>query len=122
MAASGIPEPNNSHALQAMEMAKAMLSYINSIKTTNSKKVKIRIGMHSGSIVAGVIGKKKFVYDLWGNTVNIASRLEAYGKAGEIHISKELMKLLKGHYKFERCGMKEYKGVGKIDTYRLLIN
>ena len=122
MAASGIPEPSSSHAKQAMGMATAMLKYINSVKILHSKKLNIRIGMHCGSLVAGIIGKKKFVYDLWGDTVNIASRLESSGEPGKINISKQMMKKIKGNYHFERRGMKEYKGIGKLETYLVLID
>ena len=122
MAASGIPEPSSSHAIQAMGMATAMLKYINSVKISHSKKLNIRIGMHCGSLVAGIIGKKKFVYDLWGDTVNIASRLESSGEPGKINISKQMMKKIKGNYQFERRGMKEYKGIGKLETYLVLID
>ena len=119
LAASGIPKPIKTHAENAMKMATDILKYIEEIKAYGSE-LNIRIGMHSGSIVAGVIGKKKFVYDLWGDTVNIASRMESQGSAGKIHVTETVMKKLKDQYNFESCGKKEFKGVGKINTYYLL--
>ena len=119
LAASGIPKPIKTHAENAMKMATDILKYIEEIKAYGSE-LNIRIGMHSGPIVAGVIGKKKFVYDLWGDTVNIASRMESQGSTGKIHVTETVMKKLKDQYNFESCGKKEFKGVGKINTYYLL--
>jgi class 3 adenylate cyclase len=119
LAASGIPKPIKTHTENAMKMATDILKYIEEIKAYGSE-LNIRIGMHSGPIVAGVIGKKKFVYDLWGDTVNIASRMESQGSTGKIHVTGTVMKKLKDQYNFESCGKKEFKGVGKINTYYLL--
>jgi class 3 adenylate cyclase len=76
--------------------------------------------MHSGPVVAGIIGTRKFVYDLWGDTVNIASRMESHGQAGKIHCSETVFKQLSSIYKFERRGAIDIKGKGKMDTYFLI--
>jgi len=96
MVVSGAPEPREDHAevmaLMALEMLEAMKEF-RSIST--GKEIQIRVGIHSGEVVAGVIGKKKFAYDLWGDAVNTASRMESHGEAGKIHVSEEFVRELK---------------------------
>ena len=81
--------------------------------------VKLRIGIHSGPVVAGVIGEKKFAYDLWGDTVNTASRLESSGIENRIHVSTETRELLGDSYLFEARGLIEIKGKSPLETYFL---
>lgn len=79
----------------------------------------IRIGIHSGSFVAGVIGTKKFIYDLWGDTVNTASRMESTGLPGRVQVSEATHALLAAHFQLEERGEIEVKGKGKMRTYLL---
>ena len=81
--------------------------------------VKFRIGMQTGPLVAGVIGEKRFLYDVWGDTVNTASRMESHGVAGEIQVSREVAQRLEGRFAFRYRGPVEVKGKGVMETYFL---
>ena len=87
MVASGIPVPNGNHARDLADFSLDMRNCMETYSQDNGLSIQIRIGIHSGPAVAGVIGKKKFIYDVWGDTVNTAARMESHGKPGEIHIS-----------------------------------
>ncbi|MGC1395576.1 MAG: adenylate/guanylate cyclase domain-containing protein, partial [Coleofasciculaceae cyanobacterium] len=79
----------------------------------------IRIGIHTGPVIAGIIGTKKFIYDLWGDTVNIASRMESHGVPGSIQVTEETYQRLKNQYIFEDRGLIQVKGKGKMNCYLL---
>ena len=81
---------------------------------------KIRVGIHCGPAVAGVIGVEKIAYDIWGDTVNTASRMESYGLPDMIHTSKQVYDLLKGKFVFEKRGLIDIKGKGMMETYFLM--
>jgi class 3 adenylate cyclase len=81
--------------------------------------MQVRIGIHSGPVVAGVIGKHKFIYDLWGDTVNIASRMESHGDPSMIHVSQATRNLLEGRYRFTDRGEMPIKGKGMMRTFFL---
>ncbi len=124
MVAGGLPQRSHDHcervALFALEMLRlsgssSTLSNINHLDT-----FALRIGMHTGSAIAGVIGTSKFSYDLWGDTVNIASRMETYGVAGKIHTSDAVFAQLNRQYIFEERGVLDIKGKGTMNTYFLL--
>ncbi|MDJ0706147.1 MAG: adenylate/guanylate cyclase domain-containing protein [Leptolyngbyaceae cyanobacterium MO_188.B28] len=120
MVAGGLPTPRPDHAEAIAEMALAMRQEINRLSQTLKQSLDIRIGINSGPVVAGVIGTKKFIYDLWGDTVNIASRMESQGIAGGIQIAPATYTHLQGKYLIEHRGSIEVKGKGEMETYWLM--
>ncbi|MFO0554978.1 MAG: adenylate/guanylate cyclase domain-containing protein [Polyangiaceae bacterium] len=117
MVAAGLPEPDTKHAAHAVEMALRMREALEELNQTKGYGLAIRIGVHSGPVVAGVIGKKKFIYDLWGDTVNTASRMESHGSKGLVHISEATAELVKGLFTLEPRGTIQVKGKGDMVTY-----
>ncbi|MEC8644452.1 MAG: adenylate/guanylate cyclase domain-containing protein [Pseudomonadota bacterium] len=117
MAAAGVPKANPDHASLALEMGLRMLEYVKSLDPIMGADLAMRIGVHSGSAVAGVIGKKKFVYDLWGDAVNTAQRMESHGFANEVHISDATARLVTGKYQVSSQGLREIKGKGLMETF-----
>ena len=115
MAASGIPEPRKDHAGAAIGFARAIIRELPRLE--EGRGLELRIGIGSGPIVAGLIGRKRFIYDVWGHTVNLASRLEASGVPGRIHISRETMEALGGTGRAEPRGVLDLKGIGLVPTY-----
>jgi adenylate cyclase len=119
MVAGGIPIERPDHAEAIAEMALDMLAAIHELNVKLDAKFDLRIGINSGPVVAGVIGTKKFIYDLWGNAVNTASRMESHGITGRIQVSHYTYKLLQDKYEFEDRGEIEIKGQGEMRTYLL---
>ncbi len=115
----GLPGSCGDHAHAVAEMALVMIGKTNELSEELKIPIKIRVGINSGPVTAGVIGEKRFVYDLWGDSVNIASRMESYGLAGEIQVSETTYERLKGDYEFEERGIIEIKGKGKMKTHFL---
>nr|WP_308805659.1 adenylate/guanylate cyclase domain-containing protein [Arthrospira platensis] len=119
MVVGGLPHRRDYHAIAIAEMAINMQKVMAELNKTQNRKLSIRIGIHSGPVVAGVIGLKKFIYDLWGDTVNTASRMESHGVPGKIHVSEDTYQLLQHQYLFEKREMIDVKGKGKMITYFL---
>ena len=112
MAASGVPEPQPDHAAAAVEMALAIPEAIEGCCWPSGDPVRLRVGLASGPVVAGVIGQKKFAYDLWGDTVNLASRLQTHSEPGRVLVSEGVVHRLGGRYAFGPPLMIDLKGKG----------
>ena len=119
MVAGGIPIVRPDHAEASAEMALDMLVAIDELNVKLEGTFDLRIGINSGPVVAGVIGTKKFIYDLWGNAVNTASRMESHGVPGRIQVSFYTYELLRDKYEFEERGSIDIKGQGEMRTYFL---
>ncbi len=119
MVAAGIPVSRSDHAQALAEMALGINSFIDKFPPVKKQKLQFRIGINSGPVVAGVVGKKKFQYDVWGDTVNIASRAESYSEPGKIQVTKTTYQYLKDDYLFDYQGKIEVKGKGVIETWFL---
>ncbi|MBN3910117.1 MAG: adenylate/guanylate cyclase domain-containing protein [Nostoc sp. NMS1] len=119
MAVAGLPNQSNDHASAIANMALDMQKAIAIFNTENNQLFRIRIGISTGPVVAGVIGLKKFAYDLWGDTVNTASRMESHGIAGSIQVCEVTYQLLKDKYLLEKRGLIQVKGKGEMMTYIL---
>jgi PAS domain S-box-containing protein len=120
MVAGGLPVPKPDRAEAIAEMAFAMQDRISAVSAALGEPLQLRIGINSGPVVAGVIGVAKFIYDLWGDTVNVASRMESSSEAGKIQTTEATYNLLKSKYRFEKRGTIEVKGKGMMTTYWLL--
>ena len=122
MVAGGLPERSDDHCervgMFALEIQAIMQE--ESLRTSAGECVQLRIGIHTGEAVAGVIGTSKFSYDLWGDTVNTASRMESHGEAGRIHVSEDVYDTLKDTFTFEKRGEIEVKGKGLMRTWFLV--
>ncbi len=120
MVAAGIPEPMYNHAHALCSFALEMRDVIQSFKLKSGGNLAIRIGVHSGPVVAGIIGKKKFSYDLWGDTVNTAARMESHGVENQVQISEQTYQLVKDDFNFTERGEVKIKGKGNMKVYLLL--
>ncbi|MBI1288916.1 MAG: tetratricopeptide repeat protein [Flavobacteriales bacterium] len=121
MAAGGLPSPNTTHAQDVVKAALEMREFVEKGKRDKVAKglpfFEIRIGVHTGPVVAGIVGVKKFQYDIWGDTVNTASRMESSGEAGKVNISQTTYELVKDQFTCEYRGEVEAKGKGKLKMY-----
>jgi adenylate cyclase len=119
MVASGIPHACDDHLQNLMSAALEMLKEVATVRTPDGRPLAIRIGMHSGSVTAGVIGESKFIFDVWGDTVNLASRMESNGVAGQIQVTEAVMSALMGQYSFDGPQLIDIKGKGPTRVWKL---
>jgi adenylate cyclase len=117
MVVGGLPNPREDHAEAIINMALDMQEEISKFNIDTNSNCSIRIGVNTGPVVAGVIGVKKFIYDLWGDTVNTASRMESHGIPGNIQITATTHEKIKDKYNIESRGVMEVKGKGEMVTY-----
>ena len=119
MVVAGVPLRCPDHAERMANMGLDMMNAIVRHNTATGQDLQIRVGIHSGSVIAGVIGKKKFAYDLWGDSVNTAARMESHGIPGQVQVSEATYQLLQPKFRFTERGMIEIKGKGQMKAYLL---
>jgi class 3 adenylate cyclase len=120
MVVGGLPEPRPDHAEAVADMALDLREEVARHRDPGGRPLALRIGIDSGPVVAGVIGRRKFSYDLWGDTVNTASRMESHGAAGCIQVTERTWRRLRDRYRFERRGPVQVKGKGELVTWFLV--
>ncbi|MBF0226355.1 MAG: adenylate/guanylate cyclase domain-containing protein [Desulfobacterales bacterium] len=120
MVAAGVPTPRHDHALVLAQMALDMNTFVKNNTFSNNIKISFKIGINSGPVVAGVIGKKKFVYDLWGDAVNTASRMESHGSGGKIQITRATYEKIKDQFDCECLGKIAIKGKGEMEVWNII--
>jgi len=121
MVAGGLPTPNSTHAVDIVNAALCILKFIDELKEQKIKEGKsyfeLRIGVHTGPVVAGIVGVKKFAYDIWGDTVNIAARMQSSGEIGKVNITSTTYELIENNFKCMYRGKLEAKHKGMLDMY-----
>jgi adenylate cyclase len=120
MVAAGVPRPRPDHAQALVRMAFDMHECAKACLADGGQNLWLRIGISSGPVVAGVIGRRRFLYDLWGDTVNMASRMESHGTPGAIQITRSTWELVRDDFVTEPLGFVDVKGKGEIETWRLV--
>ena len=122
MVVGGMVERSDDHTVRAAGMALALAEAVDGIEAASRLGIRFRIGIHCGPVVAGVIGSKKFIYDVWGDTVNLASRMESLGVPGRVQVTQAVMERLIGTFEFEARGLIDVKGKGPTPAYLLVAN
>ncbi len=117
MVGAGIPNPRSDHATSLVACGLDMIQALQALPPRNGKRIRFRFGINSGPVVAGVIGKSKFHYDIWGDTVNVASRMESHGSVNQIHISRNTYDLVKDEFECAAQGTVSVKGKGDMETW-----
>ncbi len=120
MAVAGLPAEHTDHAARAAEAAIEMRDAVAQFPAPEGATLSVRIGLHTGPVVAGVIGAHKFSYDVWGDTVNTASRMESHGVPGGIHVTREVVTALDGRFETTPRGEIDLKGKGRLSTWLLV--
>lgn len=120
MVASGVPRRRRDHAQVLVQMAVEMRDFITSHTFSNGHRVSFRIGINSGPVIGGVIGRRKFVYDVWGDAVNVASRMESHGMGGTIQITRATYELIKDEFVCEPRGTVDVKGKGDMEVWLVI--
>jgi len=121
MAVCGLPEVCDDHSERILKMAQRLMQIVREFSAERGVDLHLRIGVNSGPVVAGIIGRRKFIYDLWGDTVNVASRMESHGVPGGIQVTRPVFERLRDHYSFEERGAIEVKGKGKVEAWLLKV-
>jgi len=119
MAAAGVPVPSRDHAVRAAHMALDMVDALDRFNERGGHSLQVRIGIATGAVVAGVIGKRLYLYDVWGDAVNIASRMESHGVAGRVQVSESTRRLLGEPFLLEERGALAVQGQGEVRTWFL---
>jgi class 3 adenylate cyclase len=119
MAVAGAPEPHAQHASAAIDLARGMLAALAEARRRLDVPLQLRIGLASGSVVGGVIGQQRILFDLWGDTVNTASRMQSSGVPGRIQVAQSTRELFHDSYEFDERERVEVKGLGPMTTYLL---
>jgi class 3 adenylate cyclase len=119
MAVCGLPKPCPDHAVKMARMALRMIAATEEYGLENGLDLQLRIGINSGPVIAGVIGTSKFIYDLWGDTVNLASRMESTGVPGQIQVTRSVYEQLKDDFRLESRGFVQVKGKGEVESWLL---
>ena len=118
MVAGGVPRPRRDHAQALVRLALEMQAFVAG-REFRGQAISFRIGVNSGPVVAGVIGRKKFIYDLWGDAVNTASRMESHGSGGAVQITRATHELIKDEFVCEPCGTVNVKGKGEMEIWHV---
>ena len=119
MVAAGLPEPMPDHAAAAATLALGMLDGLKDVNEEQGTSLRLRIGMHTGAVIAGVIGEHRFLYDVWGESVNLASRMESHGEPDRVHLTAETREKLGSSFTAHRRGEIKIKGLGSLETFFL---
>jgi class 3 adenylate cyclase len=119
MVIGGVPEKSADHLERLADFALDMATVVREIQADRERPIRMRIGIHAGPVVAGVIGQKRTIYDVWGDTVNLSSRMESTGEPGRIQVTAQVYERLRGAFEFEPRGTIEVKGKGPMSTWFL---
>ncbi len=117
MVGSGVPATRDDHPQALIDCCLDMIRALEALPARDGQRMNFRFGINSGPVVAGVIGKSKFHYDLWGDAVNVASRMESYGEAGRVHISQSTYDLIRDDFECVSRGTTSIKGKGDMETW-----
>ena len=119
MVASGVPRPRPDHAIALVNLALDMQTAV-AERRFGGRQLTFRIGINSGPVVAGVIGRKKFIYDLWGEPVNMASRMESHGRSRRVQITRNTYELVADWFECEALGLIDVKGAGPTEVWQVI--